>query len=122
MSWDPVADIEVTTGLIHGIYLKQKDSEAQAGRDTGRDSARMDQWIQDVKDGNGGADELDRRFPEVRESHPACPKCRGDGMFFSLEARKRARGRIGVEIVTTPGMVFCKCPAGQNKYRSVRSL
>jgi hypothetical protein len=122
MSWDPAADAKETMDLIHKLYLEQKDAEDASGIDTSRDRARMDQWIQDVKDGEGGLEELDKRFPEVRDEHHMCPKCKGDGMFFTQNARKRVTTKTGTEIVEVPGMVFCKCPAGQNKYVAVRTL
>ena len=122
MSWDQAADAHETMDLIHKLYLEQKDAEDEAGRDTFGDCARMDQWIQDVKDGDGGAEELDKRFPEVRDEHHMCPKCRGDGMYSTDRARKRRTTKTGTEIVEVPGMVFCKCPAGQNKFVAVRTL
>ncbi len=121
MSWDKAADANDTMDLIHKLYLEQKASEAEAGRDTFSDCARMDQWIQDVKDGEC-FDELDKRFPEVRAEHHMCPKCRGEGMYPTDSARKRVTTRAGTEIVEVPGVVFCKCPAGQNKFVAVRTL
>ncbi len=121
MTWDKAADASDTMDLIHNLYLQQKDTEDEAGVDTHDDRARMDQWIQDVKDGEC-FDELDKRFPEVRETHHMCPKCKGDGMCPTDRARKRKTTKAGTEIVEVPGMVFCKCPAGQNKYVAVRTL
>ncbi len=122
MTWDRAADASETMDLIHKLYLQQKDSEQEAGRDTFSDCARMDQWIIDVKNGEGGLEELDKRFPDVRDTHHMCPKCKGDGMFFTDRARKRQTSRGGTEIVEVPGVVFCKCPAGQNKFVAVRTL
>lgn len=123
MTWDKAADASETMDLIHKLYGEQKTAETESGRDTFSDCARMDQWVQDVKDGEAiGLDELERRFPEVRETHHICPKCKGDGMYHTDSARKRQTSRGGTEIIEVPGMVFCKCPAGQNKYVVVRTL
>lgn len=122
MTWDKAADVSDTMEFIRKLYGEQKDAEEESGMDTHNDLARMDQWIQDVKDGEGGLEELDKRFPDVRDTHHMCPKCRGDGMFFTQTARKRQTTRGGTEIAEVPGMVFCKCPAGQNKYVAVRTL
>ena len=119
---DAKVDAHETMDLIQKLYLQQKDAEEESGRDTFSERSRMDQWIIDVKDGNGGEAELEGRFPEVRPHHPMCPKCRGDGLAFSARCRKRIPTRTGTEIVEMPGIVFCKCPAGQNKYNVVRSL
>jgi len=118
---DAAIDAHETMDLIQKLYLQQKDAEDESGVDTHNDRARMDQWIQDVKDGEC-FDELDKRFPEVRAEHHMCPKCRGEGMYPTDSARKRTTTRTGSEIVEGPGVVFCKCPAGQNKYNAVRSL
>ena len=122
MSWDQAADAHETMDYIQKLYLEQKDAEEESGMDTFSQRSRMDQWIIDVKDGGGGLDELDKRFPEVRDEHHMCPKCRGDGLYFTDRARKRRTTKTGTEIVEVPGMVFCKCPAGQNKYVAVRTL
>lgn len=119
---DAAIDAHETMDLIQKLYLQQKDAEEESGLDTHNDRARMDQWIQDVKAGDGGLEELHRRFPEVRDHHHMCPKCQGDGMYLSDKCRKRMTTREGVVIVEGPGVVFCKCPAGQNKYNAVRSL
>lgn len=119
---DAAIDAHETMDLIQKLYLQQKDAEEESGMDTFSARSRMDQWIIDSKAGDGGLEELDRRFPDVRDHHHMCPKCRGNGMYLSDKCRKRTTARTGSEIVEGPGVVFCKCPAGQNKYNAVRSL
>lgn len=116
----PMLRVELGKTLegIWKMYRRQKDAEADAGRDVNDDLARMRAVFTLALNHELSDDEIERRFPERAKPGAGCHRCGGEGWYYSYKARVGSRAR---EQPRAKGMVVCDCPAGRKKNNAIRN-